>query len=144
MFLLDVFEKLSKKYDNVLIASVLTSMIKDLRRNNIPTENLTEEHLENTLEAVRKKKISKEAIPEVLSFLSRNPNDTVESAIDDMGIKSMTEADLRKIVKEVIKKNPDHAKKKNMGPLMGDIMKQVRGRIDGKTVAKVLKEELTQ
>ena len=139
---LDLFEKISRRHDAKLVATVLTSTIKDLRRKGIPTENLDENHFNGIFRSLEKGKISKEAIPELLAFLSRKPSDTVEGALKDMGIETLTEGKLREIVRKVIADNPDHAAKKNMGPLMGDIMKQVRGSIDGKIVAKVLKEEL--
>ncbi|MFQ6010422.1 MAG: Glu-tRNA(Gln) amidotransferase subunit GatE [Candidatus Aenigmatarchaeota archaeon] len=139
---LNIFEKLSKKHDIKLVATTLTSTIKDLRRNKIPTENLTEAHFNDIFEALEKGKISKEAIPELLEFLSRKPSDTVGHALKDMGLEAITEDKLREIVRKVIAANPEHAKAKRMGPLMGDVMKEVRGRIPGKTVARILREEL--
>ena len=139
---LGLYEKLSKKHDAKLVATALTAILKDLRRNKVPTENLTEEHFNSIFKALGKGKISKEAVPELMEFLSRKPDDTVEHALKDMGIQALTEDKLREIVRKVIAGNSAHAKAKNMGPLMGDIMKEVRGRIDGKTVSRILRQEL--
>ncbi|MFH0928994.1 MAG: Glu-tRNA(Gln) amidotransferase subunit GatE [Candidatus Aenigmatarchaeota archaeon] len=138
---LDLFETLYKKYDPVLAANTLTSTIKDLRRNGIDTDNITDDNLENLLSSVKDKKISKEAIPQVLENLCKD-NVSVDEAIAKSGLKAMDQDQLRKLIKDIIKKHPDLANEKRFAPLMGEIMKEVRGKIGGDIVSKVLKEEL--
>ena len=67
---------------------------------------------------------------------------SVKDAIKKSGLKGMSESELRKIIKKIIAKHPELVKEKRFAPLMGIVMKEVRGRISGKTVAKVLNEEL--
>ena len=49
---------------------------------------------------------------------------------------------MRKIVRKIFDKYPDLVKEKRFSPLMGEVMKEVRGKIGGDVVSKVLKEEL--
>jgi Glu-tRNA(Gln) amidotransferase subunit E-like FAD-binding protein len=137
---LDLFERFSKTYNPVLVANTFISTVKDLRRQGLDTE-FTEEQFNDIFSSIKNKTISKEAIPDILQILAKRKV-SVKEAIKKSGLKGMTEEDLRKIVKEIIKKHPDLVKQKRASPLMGIVMKEVRGRISGKTVAKVLNEEL--
>jgi len=100
-------------------------------------------HLTNLLKERKfnKKTISKEAIPEVLEIVSKEKV-SVKEAIKETGLKSLTEEDLRKIIKKIFEKYPKLVKEKKVSALMGELMKEVRGKIDGKTVSKILNEEL--
>ncbi|MFH1229277.1 MAG: Glu-tRNA(Gln) amidotransferase subunit GatE [Candidatus Aenigmatarchaeota archaeon] len=138
---LDLFDKLSKDIDPVLVANTFNSVVKDLRRRGIDTGVLTGETLEEVLTFVKSKKISKEAIPSVLEVICKEKV-SVKEAIEKSGLKSMSEEQLRSIVKSIIKKYPDLAKEKKFSPLMGEVMKEVRGTIGGDVVSKVLREEL--
>ena len=60
----------------------------------------------------------------------------------EIKVETVTDNVLKNIIKEVLSKNPEHVKNKNFGPLMGDIMKEVRGKVDGKKIMEVLKKEL--
>ena len=77
-----------------------------------------------------------------MEVAANNPGINESELLRGRGLESMTESELRKIIRDVIKRNPELAREKRISPLMGDVMKLVRGRIDGKIVARVLQEEL--
>lgn len=139
---LKMFEKFQKKYDPVLVANTFTSIIKDLRRNDIGVD-FSEEQFDELFSAVKKKKMSKEAIPEILEIISREKI-TLQEAIEKSGLRNMTEKELRERVRQTLKKHPDLVKAKRFSPLMGLVMQYATGRIDGSIVSKVLKEEMEQ
>jgi Glu-tRNA(Gln) amidotransferase subunit E-like FAD-binding protein len=138
---LDLFEKFSKEYDPVLVANTFNSTVKDLRRKGLETEILAEEQFDELFSSIKKKAISKEAIPNVLEIVCRD-RISVKDAIEKSGLKSLNEEQLRKIIREIFNKNPSLVKEKKVSALMGEVMKETRGKIDGKTVSKVLNEEL--
>ncbi|NIM47009.1 MAG: Glu-tRNA(Gln) amidotransferase subunit GatE [Candidatus Aenigmarchaeota archaeon] len=138
---LDLFEKFSKEHDPVLVANTFISTIKDLRRRGFKTEILTEEQFSELFLSVNNKIISKEAIPDILEILCKEKV-SVKHAIEKTGLKSLTEEQLKELIREIFKKYPKLVKEKRISALMGEVMKEVRGKIDGKTVAKTLKEEL--
>jgi Glu-tRNA(Gln) amidotransferase subunit E-like FAD-binding protein len=138
---LDLFERFSKDSEPVLVANTFTSIIKDLRRRGIDTSIITEDIFNDIFSAVKAKKISKEAIPGVMEIVCKE-NIAVSDAISKSGLKSMSEEQLREIVKKVFSKFPDLVKEKKFSPLMGEVMKEVRGKIGGDVVSKVLNEEL--
>ena len=139
---LDWFEKHYKICDPVLVATTYTSTLKDLRRRGLPIENISSAQLAYIFTLISNKKIGKEAVPELLEVAANNPGINESELLRGRGLESMTESELRKIIRDVIKRNPELAREKRISPLMGDVMKLVRGRIDGKIVARVLQEEL--
>jgi Glu-tRNA(Gln) amidotransferase subunit E-like FAD-binding protein len=149
---LDSFEKLSKNYDPILVASTLTSTTIDLRRRGFDANNLSEEQFNDLFSSVKKKTISKEAIPNVLEIVCRDKT-SVKDAIEKSGLESLDEEELRKLTKNIIKTLEElqkttravkELKKETLkfSVVMGEIMKIARGRVDGKVVAKIVNEEL--
>ena len=138
---LDLFEKFSKTVDPVLVANTFTSTIKDLSRKGVDTSKLSEEDFEELFTSIEEGKISKEAIPDVLEAICRD-NISVAKAIAKSGLKALDEEELRKTVRKILEKYPNLVKEKRFSPLMGEVMKEVRGKIGGDIVSKVLKEEL--
>ena len=56
-----------------------------------------------------------------------------------------TEEDVKKIISEIVAKNEDMVKERQMGamgPLMGMSMKQLKGKADGSLVNKIVREEI--
>jgi Glu-tRNA(Gln) amidotransferase subunit E-like FAD-binding protein len=138
---LDMFEKLSKKYDPTFVANTFTSVIKDLRRRGFDIETLTEQHFEDLFSSVDKKIISKEAIPNVLENVCKEKI-SVKEAIGKSGLKALDEKQLREVIRKVFSRYPQLVKEKKISALMGEVMKEVRGKIAGEVVSKVLNEEL--
>jgi glutamyl-tRNA(Gln) amidotransferase subunit E len=138
---LNLFEKYSKENDPILVANTLTSIVKDLRRRRIETEFLTEELFEDLFSSLNKKLMSKEAIPTVLEIVCKEKV-SVKEAIGKSGLRALDEKQLREIIRKIFAKYPNLVKEKKISALMGEVMKEVRGAVDGKTVSKVLNEEL--
>ncbi|MBU5575374.1 MAG: Glu-tRNA(Gln) amidotransferase subunit GatE [Candidatus Aenigmarchaeota archaeon] len=137
---LEFFEKLYMKYDPKLVANTFISTIKELKRDGYEISNIAFEHFDEIFEMVSKKIIGKEAIPEIIKIISKNPNLKIEDAIKILGIEKISIEELEKIIKNIFNKYPDLYKEKKVSALMGEVMKEVRGKIDGAIVFKKLKE----
>lgn len=135
---LSLFEKVAKENKELttLAANILTSVIKDLRRKNVPVENLTEDHLIELFSQIAEKKVVKESVPAILEFIAKNPQKNINSAAKELGMTAMSEADLNKIIKETVTPdmNPDKA--------IGIVMSKVRGKIEAKIVIEAVKKFL--
>jgi len=140
---LDLFEKFSKENDPVLVANTFTSIIKDLRRRGTDTNILSEEYFDEIFTSIKKKMVSKEAIPNILETVCKNKI-SVSNAIEKSGLKSLDEKQLREIIRKIFTKYPNLVKEKKVSALMGELMKEVRGKISGEIVSKVLNEELNK
>ena len=135
---LEIFEKIieNKKVEPSVVANTFVSTLKDLKkRYRIKVENLKEEHFLEIFDALAKKKIMKEAIPDVLKFLARKPEKSLKDAIKQLNLKPIKKSELKKIVKEILE-IPDLTFEK----AFGIVMSKVRGRADPNTVRKVVKK----
>ena len=85
---------------------------------------------------------NKEAIEEFMIGKSDNPELTIDELKKELKIEKISEDDLKKIIQNITNKNLKIIKEKEMramGPLMGEVMKKVRGKIDGEIVSNQLK-----
>ena len=146
---LDLYEKLAEKYGSsippTVIASTLVSTLKQLRSEGIPVENLEDRHIEQTIALVAEGEAAKEAIPEILAYLSHNPDATAREAAKRLGLGRLSREQVEALVEDIIKQNLETVREKGMramGLIMGRVMAKVRGRIDGKTVAEIVRQKL--
>ncbi len=135
---LQVFEQTTQKDKNLatLAANVLTSVVKDLKRRNVTTENLTENNFLELFEEIRNKKIVKESVSEILEHIAKNPQKKITVAVKELGLTAVTTVELNKIIKELV--TPEM----NFDKALGIVMSKVRGRIEAKIVVDAVKKFL--
>jgi len=146
---LSLFNELIEIFpDNPLI--ILTTLLETttaLRRDGKEVENITDVDYEEIFKDLKNKRIGKEAIEDIMIIKADFPDLTIEQVKEKLSIESISIDDLNKIIEEIVNKNIDLVKKREMraiGPLMGEVMKKVRGKIDGAIVSKELKNFLTK
>lgn len=146
---LELFDKLVKVYpDNPSI--ILTTLLETttaLRRDGKNIENIKDQDYIDLFSKLKKKQIGKEVIEDILILKSESPDLTVLKIINKLNIETISIEDLNRIIRDVINKNKKLISEKEMraiGPLMGEIMKKVKGGIDGALVSKELKTQLTE
>jgi glutamyl-tRNA(Gln) amidotransferase subunit E len=78
-------------------------------------------------------------------LIGKREANSVQEAREKLGLTPMSEDELKGIISEVVKENTQLLKSKGetaFGPLMGEVMKKVRGRVDGEVVSKVLRASI--
>jgi glutamyl-tRNA(Gln) amidotransferase subunit E len=116
-------------------------------RDGLVVENITDAHWLDLFKALAGNEISKEAIDGILRKVCEKPALTIFSAAKELDISAMTVDQLREIVDAVIQANVETIQKKGdraFQALMGDVMKQARGKIDGKIISEELKNALVK
>jgi glutamyl-tRNA(Gln) amidotransferase subunit E len=86
--------------------------------------------------------VAKEAVPAILREVSAGKSLT--GAIDALVLPLAAE-ELSSVIRRILAERAAFVREKKMGafaPLMGVVMKEVRGRVDGKLVGDALKREL--
>ncbi len=134
---LQLFEKIirSRKVEPSVVANVFTSTLKDLqKRADLNLDNLQDRHFEEIFELVEKKKIIKEAIPEVLKEITKSPNKKVSHVVVELEMVLLSDTEIEKIAKQTVQKGMPHEK------AVGLVMSKVRGKADPKTVMKIVKK----
>ena len=146
---LSLFNELIEIFpDNPLI--ILTTLLETttaLRRDGKEVENITDVDYKEIFKDLKNKRIGKEAIEDIMIIKADFPDLTIEQVKEKLSIESISIDDLKKVIEEIVNKNIDLLKKREMraiGPLMGEVMKKVRGKIDGAIVSKELKNSITK
>jgi glutamyl-tRNA(Gln) amidotransferase subunit E len=143
----DIFEKAVQiGIKPSLAATVITQLVKYLKRSGINIDNLTDKHFLEIFTALKEGKITKEAIEPILKFFAQNPNVNIDHVIKELGLEILDRSQIEKIVENVIKERyNDLIKDKNKAfdLAMKIIMSNVRGKADASLVAEILKSKIS-
>nr|MDO8089295.1 GatB/YqeY domain-containing protein [Candidatus Sigynarchaeota archaeon] len=135
------------KIDPTIVAVSLLQTLKALEREGIQTENISQEKIKDIFRLLSEGKIAKEAVEEILRVLGESPSATVEEVLKELKLETITPEELEALIDKILDESIDFIKKSGeraFSPMMGKVMKQVRGKIDGKVVAEVLRKKLEQ
>jgi glutamyl-tRNA(Gln) amidotransferase subunit E len=131
--------------DPTTAADTLEGTLTELRRDDVPVENLTERHLLETLELVEDGELPNEGVGPVLSTLADEPALDAEAAMEAAGVGGVDREAVREVVVEVVERNEEQVEAEGMGAfsgLMGECMGELRGKADGEVVSGLLREEI--
>lgn len=134
---LSLFEKIvsTKKVEPTIVANAFTSVMKDLeRREKIEIGRISEYRFIEIFDCLQDKKITKEAIPEIIKYLAVYPQNGVGDALKELDLKPLTATDVREIAKEIVSQSDITFEK-----AYGIVMSKVRGKIDAQEVMKIVK-----
>jgi len=110
-----------------------------------PALALSLDTLDALLAAVEGGRFAKEGIAAVLASLAAGAP-SLDAAIERSGLSGFSGEDLAALVERVVRSNAETVRRRGddaFSPLMGDVMKEVRGRRDGKEVAEVLRRAIS-
>jgi len=136
---LHLFERIVKKTraNPTVVANTFVSTLKDLeRRERVELHRISESHYFEIFGALAKRKILKEALPELFKYFAEKPGETVTSAIDELDLSPVRVADISRMAKELLEQTPNITYEKAVGL----IMSKVRGRADPQVVLKTVKK----
>lgn len=131
---------------NTIIRTYLNTFA-ELEKEHVASDHLTEHHLVDVFIGLSEGRYAKEAIPAILTYLATHPHQTITDAIAGCGLHETGVEDVETLVRKVISQRKEFIKEKGMhavGPLMGIVMKELRGKVDGKTISDILKREIAK
>ncbi|MFC7214951.1 Glu-tRNA(Gln) amidotransferase subunit GatE [Saliphagus sp. GCM10025334] len=131
--------------DSTFAATTLESTLTELRRDDVPVENLTDDHLETVFAMAEDGDLAREGVPDLLAALADEPDRDPQAVAEKAGLGSAAEDDVREAVLEVVDRNADQVESEGMqafSGLMGECMGALRGKADGDLVSQVLREEI--
>ncbi|ELY38306.1 Glu-tRNA(Gln) amidotransferase subunit GatE [Natronorubrum tibetense] len=131
--------------DPTLAATTLESTLTELRRDDVPVENLTDSHIEAVLGMVDAGDVPNEGLPDLLEALAEEPGRTAAEAAEAADLGSADEDAVRETIVEVVERNEGQVEEEGMqafSGLMGECMGALRGKADGDLVSEVLREEI--
>ena len=145
----ELFETIVKEsqVSPTTVAVFLTETLKALKREGIQVERVPENQTREIFRSLSAGKTTKEAIPEIFTWLSKHEDKEVQEAIDSIGLKILTQKELEKIVDRAIENNRKFVEErgaKAFSLLMGVVMKEVRGKVNADAVSELLRKKLEQ
>ncbi len=122
------FLAISKKVDDIkTLATILTNTFKELRRDGFDI-SLSDDDIATIVNYVESGKLSKSSVKDaILSFSKGDRN--IEKLFSIGG------KELEKKIKEIVDKNPDKSAK----AIMGMVMKELGGRVNGKDAYEIIR-----
>jgi len=144
---MNLFEILAQetKVSPTVVAVALTETMKALRRDEIEVERVSHRQLRELFHLVDAGETAKEAIPDVITWLSKHEDATAKEAVASLGLAMISQEELEKLVDDLIRENRgliEERKTGAFGRLMGLVMKRTRGRVEAESVSKMLKRKL--
>ena len=131
-------------------AAVARLLVQDLpavpRPDGEPEPELPLPALDSVLAGLEAGKFAKEGIPAVVAELVKGAPD-VDAAVARAGLSAFSAAELDAVVERVVAANDALVRDRGeaaFSPLMGDVMREVRGRRDGQEVAASLRRAIAR
>ena len=145
----DLFEKIVEETaaSPTLVAATLTETFKSLKREGIKVEKLRDNQIIKIFKLISTGKTSKEALPEIVKWLSEHESANPMDAVEALGLSMLPKDEVQRIIREIISRNRElvvEKGKRAFGFLMGLIMKKYRGKVNAEEVSKMLREEISK
>jgi len=141
-----LFEDIMKTNLSASIAvRALETIPIELAREGVAVSNLTEQHFRDSFALVSQGRVAKEGLTDLLRALAAHPEMTAAEAVDAAGLAGVDEAEVEKAVQAIVASKVDLVRSKGEraeAPLMGLVMKELRGKADGGIVSAILKKEI--
>ncbi|MFC6904354.1 Glu-tRNA(Gln) amidotransferase subunit GatE [Halalkalicoccus tibetensis] len=137
----------SEGVDPTLAAGTLESTLTELRRDDVPVGNLSEDQVAGTLALARDGDLPKGSVGDLLAAIADSPELTAEEALEREGLGGASEDEVRAAVREVVERNAEQVEEEGMAAfsgLMGEAMGALGGKADGEAVSAALREEIQQ
>ncbi|MCS6783676.1 MAG: Glu-tRNA(Gln) amidotransferase subunit GatE [Candidatus Caldarchaeum sp.] len=141
----ELFEQIVKstKISPSVVAAALTETITNLGREGFPVQNLTDEKISETFRALDVGKFSKEALSDVLGWLCNHPESSVEEAVKNLGLSTVSLKELELEIEEMVKSRTSEIEDTRLpNRLMGELMKKYRGKVDGAVLYSMITERI--
>jgi len=123
------FIKKFKKIKPAFIAETLVSTTRELKRQGIDADKITNKQFEEIFEALDKEQISKESLMDILT-------DAAKEKLDLKKYYLMSDKELEAEIKKIVDKNKELPFK----ALIGKAMSQLRGKAAGKKIVEFLRK----
>ena len=141
-----MFEGLVERgHDPTKTAAFLLESLTQARRNGADIDAFSAEMLESFLDAMKRGSITKEVHLELIMEWGKKPHLGIEQLLGQRKMGMVSGSDVEKAVAGVISRNRKLVDEKGMhamGALMGEAMRELKGRASGNQINEALKKGL--
>lgn len=128
-----------------LVVRALEMIPRELAREGITISNLTEGRFMEALSLVAGEGVAKEGIPQLLVTMATNPGFSASEAAKAAGLSGVDQGGVEEVVAGIVAEKEAFVRERGeaaLGPLMGLVMKELRGKADGALVSAALRREI--
>lgn len=145
----ELFESIIRKSNvsPITVAVFLTETLKSLKRDGVQVEKVSDAQIEEIFKDLSSGELTKESMQDVVSWLSKNEGKAVKNAVESLGLKAVSSEELAKTVDRVIASNKGIVEERGLnaiGPLMGIVMKEMRGKVNAALASELIKKKIEQ
>jgi glutamyl-tRNA(Gln) amidotransferase subunit E len=136
---------LGKGFNATTSAAFLLEGLKTIEREGVEVEAITEQKIEILLEAEKKGTISKDVLLDAARETAKGV--PVEKAVEGIAGKKAGAGESEKIIEKILESNQALIQAKGklaMNALMGDAMKELKGRASGKEIMELLEKGISK
>jgi len=140
----DLFEEVAMDRNMAAVAArTFLNSYPELQKEGVDLDALTDVKVKEAFISLSAGRFAKEALPAVLKEMAKGAD--AEGAISSLGLEAMDHSDAARMIDAMISERAEFVREKGegaVGPLMGVAMKELRGKLDGKAAADLLKERI--
>ncbi len=138
-------ELVRQGYEPITAAVLLLEGLTKLKREGVDIDNIGPHMIEMVLLAQKEGGLVKEAMLDVLKTWAKEPALPFEEVLAQLKVNRGSQEDAVEFVRKIVEKNLAAIKEK--GPqafqaLMGDVMREARGKIPGNVISDLLRKEI--
>jgi glutamyl-tRNA(Gln) amidotransferase subunit E len=125
-----------------LAARTILATLRELSRDGVMVDAIGDDDVQGVLLEVENGSVAKEAIPDIFRAIAGGMS--VRAAVESVA-PGISDEELLGIIQTILAERVDFVKAQGMravGPVMGVVMQEVRGRADGKKISDLLKKEI--
>ncbi len=141
----DEFELLAAGFGNPqVVARIYINTFPELEKLGLDPSRLSLDLMKDVLASLKTGAFAKEAIPKILSSVLENGH-TVSRAVETLGVETMDTESVREVCDRIVKEREKYIRERgesSLGPLMGIVMKELRGKVDGQVISEILRERI--
>jgi len=143
----DEFELLSGSVGNPgLVARIYLNTYPELEKQGVDPMTLNIETVKDVVEGVKNGLFAKEAVPAILLSVLKYGH-SVHRAAEALGVETIDLSEVESLCSHVVSERESFIRERreaSLGPLMGIVMKELRGKVDGKVISDILSEKIAR
>ena len=144
---LDLFESIckDKRISPNFVSSVLCGTITNLERRGLDSKLLKNSDISKAFEFLAEGKIAKESLEIIFESVMNKTASSLEGAIEKNAMTTIDDGELNEILDKLVSDNIgviEQQGSRSIGPLMGLAMKDLRGKVDGQRINKLLETKI--
>lgn len=143
----DEFELLASQFGSPqVVARIYLNTYPELESLGLDPMKLKVDVVKDVLSGIKGGMFAKEAIPQILQSVLENGHE-VSRAVEAIGVEKIDLEEVRHVCDRVVREREAFIRErgeKSLGPVMGIVMKELRGRVDGQVISEILREKIRQ